>query len=213
MPQITKLSPTKQGRMALFLDGDFAFSVDLETLAHFGLRQGLELSPAELSQLLDQTLTQKVKERAFTLLSYKSYTRALLRQRLLGEDLAPEDCVDSVLDRLEELGLLDDRDYALRCAKDLSRLKHYAPGRVRQELRRRGLEQVDIDEALEQCQQDPGEQIRAVVAKKYRGALGDEKGRRRAVNGLLRLGYSYSQIREALRELTELEELEESIED
>ncbi len=195
--------------MALFLDGDFAFSVDLETLAHFGLREGLTLSPEELSQLLERTLTQKVKERAFTLLSYKSYTRSLLRQRLLREDLAPGDCVDAVLDRLEELGLLDDRDYALRCAKDLTRLKRYAPGRVRQELRRRGLEQADIDAALKQCEQDPAAQIRAVVEKKYRGALGDEKGRRRAVNGLLRLGYSYGQIREALRDLAELEDLPE----
>lgn len=199
MPQLTKLSPTKQGRMALFFDDEFAFSVDLETLAQFGLQKGMELSGDELDELIEKTQYKKARDRAFKLLGYKSYTRWLLKQRLLQEDY-PQEVVLDVLDRLEELGLIDDLDYARRCSTDLLHLKKYSLSRVRQELRHRGVEEADIDEALAQVDSDPLDQIRQVVEKKYRYGLGEEKGRRRAVSGLQRLGYGYSQIRQVLSE-------------
>ena len=199
MPQLTKLSPTKQGRMALFFDEEFAFSVDLETLAQFGLQKGMEFTEEEYEDLLEKTQYKKARDRAFKLLGYKSYTRWLLRQRLLQEEF-PEEVVLDVLDRLEELGLIDDLDYAVRCSTDLLHLKKYSLSRVRQELRHRGVEDADIEEALSQVENDPLEQIRQVIEKKYRSALADEKGRRRAVNGLLRLGYGYGQIHQVMNE-------------
>lgn len=200
MPILTKLSPTKQGRMALFFDEEFAFSVDLETLAIFGLQAGMSFTDEEYAELVEKTQYKKAKDRAFKLLGYKSYTRWMLKQRLQQEDF-PVEVVADVLDRLEELGLLDDLDYARRCAADLLHLKKYSASRVRQELRCRGVEEADIEEALQQIDSDPLQQIREVVEKKYRSGLSDEKGRRRAVNGLQRLGYSYGQIRQVLNEL------------
>lgn len=199
MPVLTKMSPTKQGRMALFFDEEFAFSVDLETLAMFALQTGMEFTDEEYDELLEKTQYKKAKDRAFKLLGYKSYTRWLLKQRLLREEF-PAEVVDEVLDRLEELQLIDDLDYARRCSADLIHLKKYSLSRVRQELRSRGVEEADIDRALMDADDDPLEQIRQVLEKKYRSALSDEKGRRRAVNGLLRLGYPYGQIRQVLGE-------------
>ncbi|MBP1580891.1 MAG: regulatory protein RecX [Oscillospiraceae bacterium] len=186
--------------MALFFDEEFAFSVDLETLAIFGLQAGMSFTDEEYAELVEKTQYKKAKDRAFKLLGYKSYTRWMLKQRLQQEDF-PVEVVADVLDRLEELGLLDDLDYARRCAADLLHLKKYSVSRVRQELRCRGVEEADIEEALQQIDSDPLQQIREVVEKKYRSGLSDEKGRRRAVNGLQRLGYSYGQIRQVLNEL------------
>lgn len=199
MPLLTKLSPTKQGRIALFFDEEFAFSVDLETLAQFGLQKGMEFSEEEYEELLEKTQYKKARDRAFKLLGYKSYTRWLLKQRLVQEEFSAV-VVEDVLTRLEELGLIDDLDYAVRCSSDLLHLKKYSLSRVRQELRHRGVGDADIEEALSQVENDPLEQIRQVIEKKYRSALADEKGRRRAVNGLLRLGYGYGQIRQVMSE-------------
>lgn len=199
MPVLTKLAPTKQGRMALFFDEEFAFSVDLETLTQFGLQKGMTFSEDEFAQLQEKTQYKKARDRAFKLLGYKSYTRQMLWQRLRQEEF-PEETVTEVLDRLEELGLLNDLDYAVRCSKDLLNLKKYSVSRVRQELRHRGVEEADIDRALEQVDCDPIVQIHQVIEKKYKNGLSDEKGRRRAVNGLLRLGYAYGQIRQALQD-------------
>ncbi len=199
MPVLTKLSPTKQGRMALFFDDEFAFSVDLETLAQNGLQKDKVFTTAELSQLFHDSQYLKAKNKAFKLLGYKSYTRYLLKERLLQEDFSPA-VVDDVLDRLLELDFLDDLDYACRCAADLMNLKKYSQSRVKQELRRRGVSDCDIEEALAQMEDDPMVRIRQVIEKKYSRDLSSEKGRRRAVNGLVRLGYSYSQINQALND-------------
>ncbi len=199
MPVLTKLSPTKQGRMALFFDDEFAFSVDLETLAQYGLQKDRSFTTAELSQLLNDTQYKKARDRAFKLLGYKAYTRYLMKQRLLQEDFPPF-VVEDVLNRLEDLGFLNDLDYACRCAADLVHLKKFSHSRVRQELQRRGVENTDIEEALSRLEDDPMEQLQQVIRKKYSRDLDSEKGRRRAVNGLLRLGYSYSQIHQALKD-------------
>ena len=203
MPILTKLTPTKQGRMALFFDGEFTFSVDLETLTKEALIKGKEFSTEELRQLWKETEYQKAKERAFRLLGFKSYTRKMLIQRLEREEFSPE-TAECVLDRLEELGLIDDLDYAVRCSRDLVHLKKYSRSRVRQELRSRGVEEADIEEALEQLEpDDPCSQIELVLRKKYWKGLSEEKGRRRAVNGLMRLGYSFGDIRQVINDLSD----------
>ena len=43
------------------------------------------------------------------------------------------------------------------------------------------------------------EEIKALLAGKFAAKLGDEKARQRTFNALVRLGYGYSDIREAMR--------------
>lgn len=201
MPVLTKISPTKQGRLALFFDDEFKFSVDLETIAEFALQKDKSFTDDEYENLFHETQYKKAKEKAFKLLGYKSYTRYLLKQRLLREEFN-EEVVEEVLCRTEELGFINDVDYARRCAADLLNFKKYSLSRIRQELRHRGVSDFDIDEALENLieEVDPQEQITQLIQKKYLKYLSDEKGRRKTVNALLRLGYNYSQIRQAMNE-------------
>lgn len=146
--RITALKETRRGRMAVFFDGEFDFSVDDETLLRHDLKVGKQLDEREYERLREQTQYQKAKEKAFSLLSRRSYPGAQLRQKLEG-DFSP-DCIDRVMERCAELGLIDDLDYAQRAARDLVHLKHYSLGRVRQELARRGIGPNEIEDALEQ---------------------------------------------------------------
>ena len=43
MPRLTQIKETKKGRLALFLDGEFAFSLDEDTFAAAALHQDDEL--------------------------------------------------------------------------------------------------------------------------------------------------------------------------
>ena len=145
--RITALKETKRGRMAVFFDGEFDFSVDDETLLRHDLKVGKRLDERAYEQLREQTQYQKAKEKAFSLLSRHAYASAQLRQKLEGD--FPPDCIDRVMERCTELGLIDDLDYAQRAAKDLVHLKHYSLSRVRQELAHRGIGQNEIEDALE----------------------------------------------------------------
>lgn len=199
---ITRLQETKRGRMAVFFDDAFDFSVDKETFVKENLRVGKRFTEQEYEQLRHETQYMKAKEKAFSLLSYKSWTRKLLAERL--EQEFSEDCVQEVLDRIEELGLINDADYAVRCARDLVGIKHYALSRVRQELAHRGVGSNDIEDALSEFDDlDEEQAIRAILEKKFLSALREEKGQRRAFNALVRLGYDVGGIRGQISRLVE----------
>ena len=97
-------------------------------------------------------------------------------------------------------------------ARDLFRLKGYSRQRIAQALRQKGIEPDTIEEVLEQF--DAGEsdaRLRELIRKKYARYLGEEKGRQRAVNALLRMGYKYGEIRPALAEVLEELGVEEEL--
>ena len=51
MPQITAVKETKRGRLALFVDGEFAFSLDPETFADADLHEEDEIESFRLEEL------------------------------------------------------------------------------------------------------------------------------------------------------------------
>lgn len=145
---ITDLRQTKQGRIAVFFDGEFDFSVDDETLVQYHLAVGKRYTAGQYEQLRLQTQYKRRGTRLFRCCPAALILLRSCRQKL--EQDFPEDCVQEVLERVEELGLIDDADYALRCAKDLINIKHYSLQRVRQELRHRGIHDNDIEDAMQE---------------------------------------------------------------
>ena len=51
MPRLTQIKETKKGRLALFLDGEFAFSLDEDTFAAAALHQDDELEDWQILEL------------------------------------------------------------------------------------------------------------------------------------------------------------------
>jgi len=118
--------------------------------------------------------------------------------RLSNERRAKEKAVE----RMEELGLVNDENFARRYAEQLLFSKHNAPrGAVRQ-LVQKGIDRELAEEIIEEIDFDPCDGIRAVIDRKYKN-INDEKIRRRAVAALQRLGYGWDDIKTVLREYTE----------
>ena len=78
---------------------------------------------------------------------------------------------------MEEIGLIDDRDYARRYASELFQRKYFARKRVEYELKQKGIDPDFIEELLEELEPEPVGQIGALVERKYLRALDDERGR------------------------------------
>lgn len=208
--KITDISVTKKGRYALFVDGEFLFSAEEEALVRSGLRPGMETDIHTLEALRRESEYIYGREWALHLLEYKAYSRRMLLDRLRRQ--LDEDIAEQVADRLCELGLIDDRYYASTYARDLFRLKGYSRQRIAQALRQKGIEPDTIEEVLEQFGAGESDaRLRELIRKKYARYLGEEKGRQRAVNALLRMGYKYGEIRPALAEVLEELGVEEEL--
>lgn len=135
-------------------------------------------------------------------------------RRQLEDKLRDRDCdaqvAGRVLDRMAEVGLVDDEAYAEMFVRSRQQTKGLAAGALRHELRSKGVADDVVDAALEEI--DPEhekEQARGLVVRRLRAmrGLGKEVQTRRLAGFLARKGYApgvaYQVIREALDSLPE----------
>jgi regulatory protein len=113
--------------------------------------------------------------------------------------------IDTVLERLGEVGLVDDRKFAEAFLRDRLRFRPRSRAVLASELRRRGVGAEEIEQAIEALDGELGDRAdlelaRALLAR--RGArlerLDPERRRQRAIALLRRNGFSWEVIHEAL---------------
>lgn len=192
--EITALEPRRHRLVQLFLDGEPAVKLDEETAA--SLRPGQQLSDEELHELIARSDAVRAKEKALYLLEHRPHSKRELEDKLartVGREAAGQ-----AAGRMEELGLIDDADYARRLSEELAR-KGFAAPRIRQELLRRGIGRELAAGEAERAAAAPEDALHSLIERRFARQLGEEKGRRRAVAALQRMGYRWEEIRSALR--------------
>ena len=200
--ELTAAEPRRKGLVQLYLDGEEAVKLDREVFLRAGLRPGDQISDEELHQLILDSDARRAKEKALYLLEHRNHSKRELTEKIART--APSwEAAEAAAGQMEELGLVDDQAYARDRAREMFLRKRWGPLRVKQELRRKGIDGELIEELLEEYRQrDEGglvaENVRAVLETKYSGWREDEKQRRRAFAALQRRGYSYEEIREGM---------------
>ncbi|GAA4390495.1 hypothetical protein GCM10023153_07620 [Ornithinibacter aureus] len=136
-------------------------------------------------------------------------SRAQLEQVLRRKD-CPDDVAAAVLDRMEQVGLVDDTAYAGMLVRSQQAGRGLARRALAQELRRKGVDDETANAALAEVDpHDEEERARALVAKKMRSMTGLEPlvQTRRLAGMLARKGYpsdvTMRVVREAVREAPE----------
>ena len=120
--------------------------------------------------------------------------------RKLAERNIPEDVAEAVLDRFEEVRLVDDAEFADMWVRSRSQSRKLAKGALSRELAEKGIDQDTAAVALEQLSDEDEEAAaRELVERKLRNARGLEdraerdKAVRRLASMLARKGYQPSQ--------------------
>lgn len=140
-------------------------------------------------------------------LTGQARTRQELASKLARRGV-PDELAGELLDRFTEVGLIDDAAFARQWVESRHRSRGLAPMALRQELRRKGVDDEDAKVALEQIDEDDQRvAARALVDKKLRSTSGLDRqvATRRLAGMLARKGYSaglaFSVVREALAEV------------
>jgi regulatory protein len=193
MRVITDLQTQQQdpNRVNVYLDGAFAFGASkLVTMAH-GLSVGQELRDAQMAALLRDDGAERAYNAALNFLSYRPRSRreieTYFRKKKVDSELVP-----AVLERLERVGLLDDRAFATFWIENRQTFRPRGSWALRAEMRQKGLAAEVIDEALEGVS-DEEEAAYEVASKKVRTLfLQDEREFFRKMVGFLqRRGFPY----------------------
>ena len=197
---ITAIEPRRKGMSALYIDGEFVMNLDTRTLIENRFDVGREIDDDDLHEIINLSNERRAKEKALWLISYRDHSKKELTDKI--RRTCDEESAEKAVERMEELGLVNDRVFAERYARKLIFTKHMSKTAAAFELARKGIDRELADEILESIDVDEREQIREVIEKKYRN-LSDEKIKRRAFSALQRLGYRFDDIRAVLEEYTE----------
>jgi regulatory protein len=149
------------------------------------------------------------REISLRLLTDRARTRQELAQALRGKGV-PDEAAQSVLERFDEVGLIDDAAFAGQWVRSRHTHRGLARRAIAAELRRKGVSDEDAVEALAEVDADSEERrARELVHRKLRSlAVGTVEQRaaagRRLVGMLARKGYgagiAYRVVKEALAE-------------
>ncbi|MCI5625467.1 MAG: recombination regulator RecX [Clostridiales bacterium] len=195
---IQELKPSQRikGRWLAVLEDGSILRIGENQVVDFALYTGKELSEEEAEALQGSAQRQQRKEKALELLARKPQSRWELEKKL-AQWGAEEDEVQTVCDRMEQLGYLNDAEYAARVVRHYS-AKGFGPGKLRDELYRRGVPRDLWQEAMDQAE-DPAQSIDAFVAKKLAGKTADRQILKKVSDALARRGYHWPDINDALR--------------
>ncbi len=202
--EITAIEPRRHRLSQLYLDGEAAVRVDTETLIKSGWKPGMEITDEELHALLEASEERRAREKALYLLEYRSHSKKELADKI--SRTTSREAAEAAVEKMEELGLMNDESYARQLASSLLERKGYGVRRARQELLHKGIDRELVEEILLETAPDPEEKLREIVERKYQRQLQDEKGYRRTVAALQRLGYGWEDIKSVLEEFRETSE-------
>jgi regulatory protein len=200
VPEITDVRE-RRGKARVFVDGEYWAELDAGVAIECGLREGAAFSWEELGRARVAGERPVAMGRALNLLGYRARSEAEVRERLGRYGYAGE-TVEAVVGRLEELGYLDDAEFARLKAREKAR--KYGPRRVSLELRKSGVGEELAREVVAEEFADRSEvgEARMAAARRYNGRGSDAEARR-VYGFLVRRGYSAEVCAQVAREFRE----------
>lgn len=180
----------RRGRAKVFIDGEFWAELDAAVAFQRGLSKGVELSAENLSEARVAGERPLAMTRALNVLGYRARAEGELRERLERAGYAGG-TVEAVVQRLRELGYLDDGEFARNAAREKAH-KRYGPRRILADLKRSGVDDEVARKAVEEefSGDDEMEAASRAAERRYNTGERSDALARRVYGFLARRGYS-----------------------
>jgi len=188
-------------RVNVYIDEKYALAVTVTVAT--GLRKGQSLSDEEIERLRSQDETTKAYHRAIFYLGFRSRSQSEMEKYLRDKDYS-EHAIARTIDRLKQEEYLNDDEFAQSWVENRERFKPRSRRALRYELRRKGVSDSAIDNALDDLDEEDSA-WRAIEGKLRQWQKLDEPDfRKKAMGYLSRRGFNYSTARQAVDRAWEL---------
>jgi regulatory protein len=199
---ITKIEAQKKNprRQSVFIDGEFAFGVDEEVISKLRLKKGEGLTESKLKNILTQKNENEAKDFALRFLSFRRRTEKEVKEKLQKKGF-DEKTIKRTIEKLKEYDLINDLEFATAWVKDRLLYRPRGKSLLRQELWKKGIRKEIVNQVIDELCQDEDKLVKEIlekVKKKYK-SLEPQVAKRRMYGFLLRRGFSYESVKNALR--------------
>lgn len=191
----------KQNKIHISCDGEYTFTVDAEywfSSPYYG-KDNID-DEEELAAFYEAVGSRCAFIAGLRLLSYRDHSAKDLVTKLVQKGHKRE-YSENAVEKLEEYGYVNDERYARYLAESLLERKGMNTRAIKSELMHKGISKQISDNVTESLDFDPILRIIDLLNTKYSRKISDEKGVKRTVASLMRLGYSWSDINSAFRRL------------
>ncbi len=191
----------KQNKIHVLCDGEYKFTVDAEywfSSPYHG-KSNID-DEEELAAFYEAVGSRYAFISGLRLLSYRDHSRKELINKLCQKGHKRE-YAENACESLEYYGYINDERYAQSLAESLVERKGMSMRGVKTELYHKGISREIADNIVESLDFDPVLRIIDLINTKYSRCLSDEKGMKRMISSLQRLGYKWSDINSALRQI------------
>lgn len=194
MSTVTALETQKRNphRVNVFLDGEFALGLSEAVIASGDLRVGHEVTAETLARLELEDAAEHAYAAALNFLSYRPRSKRevqdFLRRRKVGEGPSA-----TVIERLMEATLLDDREFARYWVENRQTFRPSGSRALSYEMARKGVDRDIVEEALQLAGEQEELAYRAGL-KKLRSLRGMEprEFQKKMVAFLVRRGFDFT---------------------
>jgi regulatory protein len=203
---VTRISEQKRrpNRRNIYLDGKFAFGCNLNVVAKFRLRDGMNLSAEQVANIQQGEVRQECFDQAIKILQRRLHSRAELQRKLARHEYG-EQVIGGVLDDLARMGYVDDERFAKTKALAAAQHKQHGRRRAFVDVIKAGVKGNVAGKAVEDVYDATdtiglAKQLALKHAPRLR-KLEPLVARRRLVGMLQRRGFNYDDIRPVIDEV------------
>lgn len=186
-------------KIHLLLDDEYKITTDIDFWADNYIKDGTEICDEEWTELVDKINYKKAVNKCYDLLSRRDHSVKELKNKLLRT--VDEKNADRAIERMLELGYLDDEKYAHHLLEYLINNKKMSRSFIKQEMYKRGLSSDIISNVLEDVEIDSVSNVVDIILSKYLNKLKVQGGRDKVIAALMRKGFSYSDVKDALNRI------------
>jgi len=189
-----------KNRCSVFINEEFAFGMDLDSVIKYDIQKGNEYTDEEYEELLKKLQYEKAK---FAALRYVDYSPRTIKETIdkLHTLEFEETIVEKTIAFLKSHDYLNDLAYAKGFIRNRIEQKRHGRHKISYDLIRKGISKDISAPILEEYQESEYEGAIYLYHKKTKGAeITDQKEKAKITRYLQSRGYSYEIIRDVIQQ-------------
>lgn len=200
MKKISRIKKNNN-KYTIILSDNSSLSFYSDTLIKYNLLKPKEISDKELEEIINYNNFIDAYNKALKYISFKVRTKKEIKDKLCDYS---KSIVDDVINRLDELGLLDERKYVEAFVNDQINLGNKGPFYIKKQLEKLNLDSNLIDDVISNVDENVWiEKIKKLVDKKISAnrKLSKERLLLKIKNDLIIMGYNKDTINKILNNI------------
>ncbi|HSP21413.1 MAG TPA: recombination regulator RecX [Planococcus sp. (in: firmicutes)] len=205
MPIISKITRGKNNpeRYNIYLEEKFAFSVDEAVLIRYQLTKGKEVDQWTLEEINFEDEVRKAYNKALYYLGFRMRSEGEVRKKLKEKEFG-EAVIDEAVKKLYTFNFLDDRAFSEALMRTQVKSSKKGPMAIQQDMQKRGIDKQVQKDVLDSYSEEQQLEVAKGLAEKIaakESAKTPSQIKQKINDSLMRKGYSYTLIKQAIADL------------